>query len=174
MSSSSSSRSRARSAPGIGLDERAHRIVHRCDLKLTRPRRSTSRDRGDRHPLGRRRPEERAVASDDNEIRITHTIGPCQMNAVVPAKAMGFGKVSGASSQLVVDLDDIELLESCVQLMHRFSKLASGEPSETVCLSEGCAALGVDKPDAHNPVSSIPQQCSTSGAGLDDEQRNDG
>jgi len=91
------------------------------------------------------------------------------MHRVVAPQAMRLGEITGAASERVVDVDEIEFLVPGIELSHSNPELTGRDPSETVRLGKRSAALGVDKSDAHDAVRSVPQQRGTGGAGLGNE-----
>jgi hypothetical protein len=125
------------------------------------------------HPLGRRRTEECFVPCDDDEVWIAHSICGREVYSVIAPKTVGLCELPCAPSERVVDLDEIELVASRVELGHGGPKLASCQSSEAVRLGESCATLGIHESGAHNAVSPIPQRGGASRAGLDNEQRHD-
>ena len=96
-----------------------------------------------------------------------------EVYSVIAPKTVGLRDLPCVPSDRVVDLDEIELFVSRVELGHRGPKLASRQSSEAVRLRESCATLGVHESGAHNAVSPIPQRGGASRAGLDNEQRHD-
>lgn len=132
-----------------------------------------SRDFSDRHSHGLLCIKERSIAGDDDEIRIAYSIRRGEVDRVVTAQPVSLGEITSAASESVVDIDEIELLAPGIEFSHGLAKLAGAEPSKTMCLGKRSPALGVDKTDAHDAVGSVPQRCSTSGADLSDEQRDD-
>jgi hypothetical protein len=94
-----------------------------------------------------------------------------EVYSVIASKAVRLCELPCVPSERVVDLDEIELLVSRVELGHRGPKLVGRKSSEAVSLRESCATLGVHKSGAHNAVSPIPQRGGTSRAGLDNQQR---
>ncbi len=128
---------------------------------------------GDGHPIGCRCIEKCLVPCDNDEIGIAHATGGGEVDSVVPPQAMSLGQVSRTVSEFIVDFDEVELLVSRVEFGYRSPKLASCQSSEAIRLREGATTLRVHKADAHDPVCSVPQRRSTSGARLDHEQRHD-
>ncbi len=96
-----------------------------------------------------------------------------EVHSVVAPKTVRLCELPCMPSERVVDLDQIELFVSRVELGHRGPKLASCQPSKAVRLRESGATLGVHESGAHNAVSPIPQSGGASRAGLDNEQRHD-
>ena len=125
------------------------------------------------HPLGRRRTEECFVPCDDDEVWIAYSIRGREVYSAIAPKTVGFRELPCVPSERVVDLDQIELAVSRVELGHRGPKLASCQSSEAVRLSESRTTLGIHESGAHNAVSPIPQRRGASRAGLDNEQRHD-
>jgi hypothetical protein len=101
-------------------------------------------------------------------------MGGREMHSVIAPKTVGLGELPCVPSERVVDLDEIELFVSRVELGYRGPKLATCQSSEAVCLGESGATFGVHESGAHTAVSAIPQRGGASRAGLDDEQRHDG
>ena len=97
-----------------------------------------------------------------------------EVYSVIAPKPVGLGELPCVPSERVVDLNEIELFVSRVELGHRRPKLASCQSSEAVRLRESGATLGVHESGADNAVSPIPQRGGASRAGLDNEQRHDG
>jgi hypothetical protein len=96
-----------------------------------------------------------------------------EMHSVIATKTVRLCELPCVASERVVNLNEIELLVSRVELVHCGSKLASCQSSEAVRLCESRATLGVHESGAHNAVRSIPQRGGASRAALDNEQRND-
>ena len=55
---------------------------------------------------------------------------------------MGFGQGSGSEGKPLINLDEIDLVPSIVELVDRLPQLATSEPSDPLCLSEGRTASG--------------------------------
>jgi hypothetical protein len=100
-------------------------------------------------------------------------MGRREVYSVIAPKTVGLCELPCVPSERVVDLDEIELVVSRVELGHGGPKLANCQSSEAVRLSESCATLGIHESGAHNAVSPIPQRGGASRAGLDNEQRHD-
>ena len=113
------------------------------------------------------------VARYHDEVWITHPMRGREVYSVIAPKTVRLCELPSVASERVVDLDEIELFVSRVELRHRGPKLASGQSSEAVRLRESCAALGVHESGAHNSVGPIPQGGRSSRAGLDNKQRHD-
>jgi hypothetical protein len=96
-----------------------------------------------------------------------------EMDSVIATKTMRLCELSCVASERVVDLNEIELFISRVELVHSRPKLASCQSSEAVRLCESGATLGVHDSGAHNAVRPIPQRGRSRRAGLDNEQRHD-
>ncbi len=56
---------------------------------------------------------------------------------------MSLGELSGAARQHVVEVDEVELLVPRLELTDGGPELATCQPAETLCLSEGSPCLGV-------------------------------
>jgi hypothetical protein len=123
------------------------------------------------HPLGRRRTEQCLVPCDDDEIWIPHSIRGREVYSVIAPKTVRLRELPCVPGERVIDLDEIELFVSRVELGHRGPKLASCQSSEAVRLCESCATLGIHESRAHNAISPIPQRGGASRADLDNEQR---
>jgi hypothetical protein len=91
--------------------------------------------------------------------------------SVIAAKTVRLGELPCVPGERVIDLDEIELFASRVELGHRGPKLASCQSSESVRLGESRAPLRVHESDANNAISPIPQRGGASRADLDNEQR---
>jgi hypothetical protein len=95
----------------------------------------------------------------------------CEVYSVIASKTVRLCELPCVPGERVVELDEVELFVSRVELGHRGPKLASRKSSEAVSLCESCATLGVQKSGAHNAVSPIPQRGGPSRARLDNQQR---
>ncbi len=87
---------------------------------------------------------------------------------------MELGQLLDALRQHVVELDKVEFLVPRPELSDSGPKLPNGQPSETLCLSEGGPALGIREPDAHGTIGPIPERGGTGGACFGHDQRDDG
>jgi hypothetical protein len=108
-----------------------------------------------------------------DEVWIAHSMRGREMDSVIAAKAVRICELPCVASKRVVDLNEIELFVSRVELVHCRPKLASCQPSEAVGLCESGATLRVHESGAHNAVGPIPQRGGASRAGLDNEQQHD-
>jgi hypothetical protein len=106
-------------------------------------------------------------------VRIAHSMGGREMDSVIATKTVRLCELPCVASEPGVDLNEIELFISRVELVHCRPKLASCQSSEAVRLCESGATLGVHESGAHNAVGPIPQRGGESRAGLDNEQRHD-
>jgi hypothetical protein len=113
------------------------------------------------------------VPCDEDEVWIVHSMGRRELYSVIAPKTVGLCELPCVPSERVVDLDEIELFVSRVELGHRGPKVASCQSSEAVRLRQRGATLGIHESGAHNAVSPIPQRRGASRAGLDNEQRHD-
>jgi hypothetical protein len=96
-----------------------------------------------------------------------------EMYSVIATKTVRLCELPCVPGERVVDLDEVELFVSRVELVHCGPKLASCQSSEAVRLCESRATLGVHESGADNAVGPIPQRGGASRAGLDNEQRYD-
>ena len=111
------------------------------------------------------------VPCDDYQIGVTDPIGGSEVDRVVASQSVQPGETPGVPSKVVIDLDDVELLVSSVQLVDRSPKVAGGQPAETVGLSESSPAFGVDEAGTYDSVGAIPERGGTSGTRFGDKQR---
>ena len=79
------------------------------------------------------------------------------MDRVIPAQSANLSQLASAASEGVIDFDKVQLLKQGVELSHRVSELPSRDSAESLGLSESSACLRVDEPDAHDPISAVPQ-----------------
>ncbi len=129
----------------------------------------TSADRRDRHSFRCRRIEKPAIASDDDQIRVPHSVCSRKMDGLVAPEAVGFGEVPCPSREVIVDLDEIELPEPGIEHAGSLAKLAGSQPSEPVCLSKRGPALGIQKTCADDPIGAVPQGRGPDGTSFGDE-----
>jgi hypothetical protein len=132
-----------------------------------------SRKHSYRHALGGGPIEKGAVASDHDDVRITDSVSSCEMDSVIPAELTNLRQLASAASEDVIDFDKVDFLEQGVELGHGVAQLASGEAAKPLGLSESSARLRVQGPDAHDPISAVPQRRGASGAGFGNQQRHD-
>ena len=102
--------------------------------------------------------EERAVAGYDDEICVAYPVGGGEVNGVVATQAVGFGEGSGSECQLLINLNEIELAPSIVELVDSLPKLTMSESSEPLCLGEGSTGLRIQEANTDNAISSVPER----------------
>jgi hypothetical protein len=126
-----------------------------------------------RHSLGGCCVEKRAVASDHDDVRIADSIGSREVDRVIPAQLTNFSQLASAASEGVINFHKVDFLEQGVEPTDSVAQLPSCEAAEALGLGESSARLRVDEPDAHDPISAVPQRRGTGGARLGNQQRDD-
>jgi hypothetical protein len=129
-----------------------------------------SRKFGDRHSLVCRRVEKCAVTSDHDDVWIANSVGSREVDRVIPTQSMKFGQLTSPTSERIIELDKIDLLEHRVEVSDGVAEMPRGDAAKSLGLSESSACLRVDQPHAHNPIRAVPEQRGTGGAGLGDQQ----
>ena len=125
------------------------------------------------HPVGGRRNEQCLVPGHHDEVWIAHSMRGREVYSVVAPKTVRLCQLPCVASERIVDLNEIELFVSPVELVHRGPDLARCQSSEAVRPCESRATLGIHESGADNAVGAIPQRGGSSRAGLDNEQRHD-
>jgi hypothetical protein len=113
------------------------------------------------------------VSGHHDKVWIAHSMRGRQVYSVMAPKTVRLCELPCLASERVVDLDNIELFVSRVELVHRVPELARCQSSETVRLRESRATLRVHESNTHNVVGGIPERGGSSRSDLDNEQRHD-
>jgi DNA-binding transcriptional LysR family regulator len=151
------------------IGDREAKVIGSWQARLEIPSRKLSH----RHSLGSCCLEKRAVASDHDDIGIVDPIGRREVHRVIPAQSTNLSQFASAASEGVIDFDKVDLLAQGVERGDGVAQLPSGEASKSLGLSERSPCLRVYEPDAHDPVSAVPQRRGASRAGLGDHQWHD-
>jgi hypothetical protein len=97
------------------------------------------------------------VPCHKDEVWIMHSMRGGEVHGVIAPKAVRLGKLPCVTGQRVVDLDEVELFVSRVELGDRSPKLATRQSSEAVRVRESRTTLGVHESGAHDAVGRIPE-----------------
>ena len=101
------------------------------------------------------------------------SVGSRKVDSVIAAQLTNLSQLAGAASEGVIDFDEVDLLEQGVELRDGDTQLPSCEAAKSLGLGESSARLRIDEPDAHDPISAVPQHRGASGARLSNQQRHD-
>jgi len=87
-----------------------------------------------------------------------------QVDGVVAAQTMGFGKVSGGVCEVRIETDDIELGAELVDPVDSPAQGCRGDPASAMGRGCGGSCLGVDELARHDRCGAIPQFCGKLGS----------
>ena len=101
------------------------------------------------------------------------SVGSRKVDSVIPAQLTNLSQLASTASEGVIDFDKIDRLEQGVERSDGVAQLPCREASKSLGLSERSTCLRIHEPDAHDPISAVPQRRGASGAGLGNQQRHD-
>jgi hypothetical protein len=114
--------------------------------------------------------EKRAVASGHDDVWVADSVGSREVDRIVPAQPTHLSQLACAASKDVIDFDKVDLLEQGLERGDGVAQLPSCEAAKSLGLGKSSSCLRVDEPDAHDPISAVPQRRGASGAGFGDQQ----